>query len=580
MTLKTNLAAALAALLPLLTGCGGSDDTAETPTPFTPQAITADSCRAMAGTSLPAAEIAVPSKGAVIGTATFVLSGDTGNANGTFCKILGTMPPLDSSAPVINYEVNLPANWNGRMVQYGGGGFDGSLVTGLAPLDFASLTAPTPLAQNYVTLGDDSGHVGGVTDGAFAANDEALANYGRLSLRKTHDVARALIKRLYGVAGAQKSYFIGSSTGGRDGFSAIQQWPEEYDAIFVNRPAHNYTGLRLSNIQLGRSLFLNGGAGWINPAKTTLLLNAVMKACDTLDDVQDGIISNLPACKAKSEATLAALRCAGGADTGDTCLSDPQIATVRAMASPLNLAYSLANGVTQYGGYNIMAGMVFGPPYSSARNFGPNKNGPAAPDYLAVGSGTGANAPNAYVTGDQWMKFFITRDTSFNGITVDPVNPGSWTARIAAVSAQTDSASANLDRFIERGGRIVWTHGTADEVVSTDSSVDFYQQLVTRYGQAKVDTFVRFYLIYGNGHGNTGPFVPQFDSLKIVSDWTERSVDPANDLVVTNSRTKATADTSPAATTARPLCRYPMYPRFSGGSADPALAASFTCSNS
>jgi len=557
-----------------LTACSDDDPT---PAPFTPATITAASCAGTTALAIPASQIKLPTSGAEIASATLVAADAAGNANGTFCKVLGRIKPIDPAAPVINVEVNLPATWNGKLLHIGGGGFDGVLVTGLEPMNFAPAGAPTPLARGYVTFGDDSGHVGGITNGSFAVNDEALANYGRQTLKKSHDVALALMKSLYQVQAPLKSYFIGSSTGGRDALAMAQQWPDDVDAIFINRPALNYTGLRLSNVQLGRSIFLNGGAGWINPAKTTLLLNTVMATCDTLDGVQDGIIANLAACKARSDTVLAGLRCAGGVDAGDTCLSDAQLATVRAMASPLVLNYALADGVTRYGGYNLLAGMVFGPPYSASRNFGPNRTGPQAPSYLAVTSGAQANSPNAYLTGDQWMKFFITRNASFNTLTVDPASPGAWQQRIVDVSAMTDAASPNLDRFFARGGRIVWTHGTADEVVSTDSSVDYYAALVARYGQAAVDRSVRFYLIPGNGHGDTGPFIPVFDSLGILADWVEQGVDPADTIVAGNSQTKAAADTSPAGTAQRPLCRWPTWPRYVGNGANPNLASSFVC---
>lgn len=564
-------------LLSLATvSCGGGDANL-VPSNFSPRIITAETCAGTTATPVAATQIGLPTNGAAITSATLVLASSSGNANGQFCKILGMIKPVDPTAPVINFEVNLPSNWNGKFVQVGGGGFDGVLITGLDPLNFAPETTPPPLALGYATFGDDSGHVGGITTGKFAVNDEALANYGRQSLKKTHDVALVLMTRLYQVDKPLKRYFVGSSTGGRDALSVVQTWPDDYDAILINRPAHNYTGLRLSNIQLGRSLFLNDGAGWINPTETTLLLDSVMNSCDSLDGLRDGIISNLDACKAKSDNTLTALRCINGADTGDTCLSDAQIATVKTMASPLALAYPLANGVTTYGGYNIMAGMVFGPPYSTSRNFGPNKTGPAAPNYLAVASGSSANAPNAYVTGDQWMKYFITRDASFNTLTVDPTHPGAWQKRIVDVSNLTDSASTNLDRFLQKGGRIVWTHGSADEVVSTDSSVDYYKQLVSRYGQSAVDASIRFYLVYGNGHGNTGPFIPAFDSLGILSDWLEKRIDPADNIVAVNIQTKAATDTSPGGTAARPLCRYPAWPKYIGDNKDPNLSTSFIC---
>jgi Tannase and feruloyl esterase len=49
-----------------------------------------------------------------------------------YCKVLGSIAPVDPAAPPIQFQVNLPITWNGRSVQYGGGGFNGTLITGLA----------------------------------------------------------------------------------------------------------------------------------------------------------------------------------------------------------------------------------------------------------------------------------------------------------------------------------------------------------------------------------------------------------------------------------------------------------------
>src|SRR5262245_21434733 len=51
-------------------------------------------------------------------------------ANPDFCKVLGQIAPLDPNAPPIKFHVNLPIDWNGRSLQYGGGGFNGVLITG------------------------------------------------------------------------------------------------------------------------------------------------------------------------------------------------------------------------------------------------------------------------------------------------------------------------------------------------------------------------------------------------------------------------------------------------------------------
>jgi hypothetical protein len=553
MIKNTIAACGVSLVVATLAGCGGSSSNNGSAPPAPPLSSAA-ACAALGGTKIAATSIGAPSNGATVASATLVSASST---SGEYCQVNGTIAPVDATAPNINFEVNLPTAWNSKALQYGGGGFDGTLITGLAALDMAPAGSSTPLARGYVTFGDDSGHQSkSITDGSFAANGEALANYGGLTLKKTHDVAMLLLKARYGAA-PTKTYFFGSSTGGRDGLTVIQRWPGDYDGIVAHRPALNYTGLRLSNVVLGRALYLNGGAGWLDVNKTVLLENAVTKACDTLDGVADGIISNVAACKLQAPAVLAALRCPAGKDTGDTCLSDAQIATVTTIASPLLLPYPLANGVTRYAGYNILAGSVFAGQYTT-RNFGTSPV-PANP--------AGKNDANQWVTGDQWVKYFITRIPTFNSLTFDPLNPGVYQAQVQQVSAESDATNPDLSAFIAKGGKAIITHGLADEIVSTDSSVDYYNALVQKFGQASVDSFVRFYLMPGVGHG-TGPFLPQVDSLAALEQWVENGTAPET-LTVADSTTATAGRT-------RPLCRYPTWPKYTGG--DVNSAASFSCS--
>ena len=41
-------------------------------------------------------------------------------ANPRFCRVLGHIDPTDPKAPPIKFQVNLPVEWNGRSLQYGG----------------------------------------------------------------------------------------------------------------------------------------------------------------------------------------------------------------------------------------------------------------------------------------------------------------------------------------------------------------------------------------------------------------------------------------------------------------------------
>lgn len=532
-------------------GGHGDDDPA---TPPQPPATPVLGCADLAGRTIAAGQIGLPTQGATVVSATPVGAGDSGNTLGSYCQVRGTIQPMDANAPVINFAVNLPEQWNRKAIHFGGGGFNGRLIDGTEPVRFGPPDKPAPLALGYATFGDDSGHQSSsITDARFAANDEALANYGGNSLKKTHDVAMALIQLRYARA-PQHAYFLGTSTGGRDALLHIQRWPADYDGVVANEPALNYSGTRLSNIAVGRALYANGGAGWMNLAKTLLVQRTVLAACDRLDGAGDGIVSNVESCRQLNTQILASLRCAGGTDTGDTCLSDAQLATVRTIESPLEFtSYSLANGVRRAGGYNLLEGALVAGPFTS-RDLGTRRT-PGNP-------ATSADA-NQYVTGDQWAKYFVTRDAALDTLTFDPLNPGAWTARVEAVSAITDATDPDLRPFFARGGRLILLHGQADEVISGNSTIDYYQRVVATVGAGTVAQSLRFYMVPGMGHG-TGVFIPAWDSLAALEDWVERGLAP---------NTPIAADSVPGTYgRTRPLCQFPSWPKYRGtGSLDAAV---------
>jgi len=74
-------------------------------------------------------------------------------ANPAFCKVLGHIEPTDTKAPPIKFEVNRPVEWNGGSVQYGGGGFNGTLITGLGLPPAYPFDKPSPLAGENVFHG-------------------------------------------------------------------------------------------------------------------------------------------------------------------------------------------------------------------------------------------------------------------------------------------------------------------------------------------------------------------------------------------------------------------------------------------
>ena len=130
-------------------------------------------------------------------------------------------------------------------MQYGGGGFNGVLISGLGLVAAARFDQPSPLAQGYATVGTDSGHAAtrDQPPQIFALNDEAFHNFSHQAYKKVRDVSVALMRRAYG-EGPRKLYFLGSSEGGREALTMAQRYPDDFDGIFARAPVINWTGLQ------------------------------------------------------------------------------------------------------------------------------------------------------------------------------------------------------------------------------------------------------------------------------------------------------------------------------------------------
>ncbi len=227
-------------------------------------------------------------------------------ANPAFCKVIGRIEPTDPKAPPIRFQVNLPVEWNGRSLQYGGGGFNGVLITGLGLPTAYPFDKPSPLARGFVTYGTDSGHETkqGEPPQVFALNDEAFENFAHRSYKKVRDAAVAVMARAYGRP-PQKIYFMGSSEGGREGLTMAQRYPDDFDGIFARVPVINWVGLQHAGTRSGIATM---GEGWIRPAQVKLVADAVRQACDKADGADDQLVQNPVGCKAIFKAD--SLRCA------------------------------------------------------------------------------------------------------------------------------------------------------------------------------------------------------------------------------------------------------------------------------
>lgn len=550
-----------------LSGCSGGDDGSPTPDVPPPVAL---SCAQLSGMTVPASSIGLPTTGAAVTSAQVIAAAGAGPAAvGEYCRVTADINPLDATAPKIKMQVNLPTTWNSKVMMFGGGGYDGSIPNPAGNVPAGPTDQLTPLGRGYATFSSDSGHQGGALgsqDGSFGVNDEALKNFSGDALKKTRDVALALLKARYAVAGPQKAYFAGGSSGGREALEVVQNWPQDWDGAIVLYPAGAAASLDLQFGRITRAFAAPGA--YPNSAKRKQLYDAAIEACDGLDGVADGLISNIRACNATFNPTTATLkgnplRCPSGAEGGDSCLSDAQISALNVFNTPITFNYSLASGETQYPGFNTW-GTDLGIPNASALQ--------PTVIFLALGSSQPANpmpttAPYGSTFWDQWVKYFVTRDPNFNSLTLDPQNPGPYQARISALTGLQDVNKTDLSAFQAKGGKILMAHGMSDALVSTRATEQYYERLKTTMGSAKVDSFVRYYEIPGYGHAISTVFNAAWDSLTTMENWVEKGTVPPNQVV---------ADTVGVPGRTRPLCDYPSFPRYKG-SGDINVAASYSC---
>ncbi|WP_052319359.1 tannase/feruloyl esterase family alpha/beta hydrolase [Burkholderia sp. A9] len=530
-----------------LAACGGGSDNAAAPTPAAPTSMqvqnAASACSALAGSTVPASAIALPTQGATITSASLVAA-DSKTGLPDYCQVLGKVLATNSADPAINFEVNLPTTWNFKALQLGGGGFNGLLVTGLGGQIGGVPNWPSdeqqPLSMNYVTFGSD----GGTTlDGSFGLNAQALANYGGESVKRTHDTALYIINVFYKTA-PHRMYHIGHSKGGHESLVAAQRYASDYDGIVAYYPANQNQAMVMSWFRMWNAAYSTSG-GALDPAKQALVRAKVLAACDGLDGVVDGIVSNTAACQATF--SINSLRCSGGADTGDTCLSDAQINTLMTAATPMEFAFPLANGVTSIGPYPVfqgadVEGVLFDP------------------------FGTDGTHTAYYNLFNPVIKYFDEQNP--NG-TSTGFDYRAWQPRVTQLSNELDATNPDLDTFQKKGGKLILVQGTTDMLVTPNQTTAYFSKVAARYGDS-TSSFVRYYVAPGFGHAN-GTFALQWDSLAALDGWVASGQAPVSPVVTDgNPATKGRT---------RPLCEYPQFPMYKG-SGDANSASSFVCADS
>lgn len=451
------------------------------------------------------------------------------------CQITGNI------APTIHFEIRLPiAGWTQRYLQMGCGGYCGFLR-----MEPTGTEGCAPVTDGTVALASsDMGHQG--MDMAWGDDPQKRKDFAYRGVHVTALVAKALIAKFYGHR-PRFSYFSGCSDGGREALIEAQRYPDDFDGIAAGAPALHFTVQNsIHHAWLARANTGVDGKAILVGVDMKPLHDAVLKACDGLDGLIDGQISDPRACHFNPSAAL----CKGAYVPGQ-CLSAEKVAVAR-------LIYQGART-----------------PQGKALEVGPLMPG-SEMNWIGVFVPDAPDKPLA-------SKFFAVSGINHLLFTPNPTTP--FTVQnfpfTAAMLSQEEPArklysadNPNLAAFAAHGGKLILWHGWADPHISPLGSIDYYDRVGMKLGSNKRDRFVRLFLFPGMGHCSGGDGPNQFPLLVDLMNWVEGGTVPqmmiAHRAVQTNSALSSQHEPE-RQPRSRPVFAYPAIAQYKGsGSVDSA----------
>ncbi len=439
------------------------------------------------------------------------------------CRVTATVthPPAGDQVKVF---IGLPVKgWNGRFRGTGGGGFVGGRVENLRG----------PLALGYAVAATDTGHVGG--GGGFALEADGRLNWqlirdnAYLGVHAMTVVGKVLVKAFYGRE-PRYSYFVGNSTGGRQGLMEAQRYPEDYDGIVSGCPAINWHRFLLCD--LWPQVVMLAAGNWVPKEKLEAATAAAIAACDELDGVKDGVIDDPTRCAYDPGALV-------GTKIGEGTFT----------AADADVVRKLWQGPRAHDGSFMWHGMVPGTDlFETAGTVGTPLTG--KPFGIAL----------------DYLRHYLVQDPKWDWTKLTPAKfELLWRQSVEQYGEVIGTDNPDLTAFRDGGGKLLIFHGLADQQIPAGGTIDYYRRVQQRMGGAEKTTqFARLFLVPGVNHGFRGAGPAPTSVVDAMVRWVEEGEAPERLLAERRDEAGKLIRT-------RPLFPYPAVARYVGhGSTDEA----------
>lgn len=359
-----------------------------------------------------------------------------------------------SAASRVHFEAWLPETWKGRFLSTGNGGLGGCLqyedVEWAASLGFAA-------------VGTNNGH-DGMSGRAFFERPEVVEDFSYRAVQTGIVTGQNVTAAMYGRPAA-KSYYLGCSTGGRQGMKMVQDFPELFDGVAVGAPAVNFNNLNTWSAHFLPVTGPNTSDTFVSQALWNTVHADMLSQCDDLDGRADGILEAPDLCRYQADGLLC------GPERSGDCLTAKQVSTVNTIFSDLRAP----NGTSLY------------------------------PRMQPGSEATGAF--DTYYNGQpsdkaDWIKYVVMADPDFD---LARFTPDLWARSDALNPSDIATMKGDIGAFRARGGKLLHYHGTMDPVISSDMSARYYETVQEALGPADLDAFYRYFRISGMAHCSGGP---------------------------------------------------------------------------
>ncbi|KAJ5343698.1 putative tannase [Penicillium brevicompactum] len=394
------------------------------------------------------------------------------------------------------------------------------------------------------------GAAAGITDGGFGGfdaqldevfllangtiNRDALYMFGYEAHHELTLIGKAFTKNFFGTQDKLYAYYQGCSEGGREGWSQVQRYADEWDGAVIGAPAMRY-GQQQPN-HLYPDIVEHTMGYYPPPCELEKIMNMTISSCDKLDGRVDGVVSRTDLCKLHFNLNTtigASYHCAASSSTRNLkkrafiSSSTPE-QSGKVTAKGVAIASKMLEGLHTLDGKRAY---VWYQPSASFDDAATQYNSETKKWELDITS-----------FGGEWVKRFLELEDVDNMSTLQNVTYDTLVDWMKLGQARYEdvlqTTMPDLTPFHSAGGKVLHFHGESDNSIPPGSSVHYqdsvrktmYPEMSYKDGNRALADWYRLYLIPGAAHCNTnsyqpnGPF-PQ-TTLETLIQWVESDVVP------------------------------------------------------